>query len=76
MPAMDTDNLLTVQDASTRYNLAETTLRCAMLDGRLPFVHQLGRKLIPIAEMEGYIQRTRPDGVKRVGRPRKQKPSP
>ena len=49
----------------------ESAIRNATLDGRLPFVRKYGRKLITAEELEAYTLRTRPDGVKPKGRPRR-----
>ena len=46
-------------------------MRSALNRSRLPFVEKYGRKLITRADLDAYRQRTQPDGVKKVGRPRK-----
>ena len=65
------DEYLTVQDAAAALGISEVSVRSALNRSRLPFVEKYGRKLIARAALDAYRQRTQPDGVKRVGRPRK-----
>ena len=66
-----TDEYLTVQDAAADLGITEVSVRSALNRSRLPFVEKYGRKLIARADLDAYRQRTQPDGVKKVGRPRK-----
>ena len=68
---MNDEQYLTVQEACAELGLAETTIRTTLSKGRLPFVQKYGRKLISRTDLDVYKQRTQPEGVKRVGRPRK-----
>ena len=65
------EHYLTVQEVAAELGLAETTIRTSVAKGNLPFTMKFGRKLIDRADMDAYRQRTQPDGVKKVGRPRK-----
>ena len=67
-----TDEYLTVQDAAADLGITEVSVRSALNRSRLPFVEKYGRKLIARTDLAAYKQRTQPDGVKRVGRPRKE----
>lgn len=69
---METDTLLTVQEAAKKIGVSESAIRNATLDGRLPSVWRYGRKLIDAGELEAYRERTQPGGVKQRGRPRKE----
>ena len=68
-----TEEYLTVQDAAAALGITEVSVRSALNRSRLPFVEKYGRKLITRADLDAYRQRTQPDGVKRVGRPKKPK---
>lgn len=61
----------TVQEAARELNVSDSAVRIALLEGRLPFAVMFGRKLIARPDLAAYKQRTQPDGVRRVGRPRK-----
>ena len=65
-----TDEYLTVQDAAADLGITEVSVRSALNRSRLPFVEKYGRKLIARADLAAYKQRTQPDGMKKVGRPR------
>lgn len=67
------DEYLTVQDAAADLGITEVSVRSALNRSRLPFVKKYGRKLIARADLDAYRHRTQPDGVKKVGRPRKEK---
>lgn len=62
---------VTVSQAAAALGVAIQTLRNAIAEGRLPVTRIHGRVLVAVAQMEAYRQRTRPDGVKPAGRPRK-----
>ncbi len=51
--------------------MTDGTVRIALSENRLPFAVVFGRKVIARADLEAYRQRTRPDGEKPKGRPRK-----
>lgn len=68
---MDTETLLTVQEAALRIGVSESAIRNAMLQGRLPFVAMFGRKLIEQEALSTYQRRTQPGGAKARGRPPK-----
>ena len=63
--------LLTTRDAAEELGVHVGTVHKALQEGRLPFVALYGRKLISRAALDAYKKRTRPDGVKPRGRPRK-----
>ena len=65
------EQFFTVQEASKELDLAESTVRNALQEQRLPFTLMYGRKLISRADLEAYKLRTRPAGEKPKGRPRK-----
>jgi len=65
------DTLLTVQEAAASLGVTDGAVRLALSQGRLPSVEKYGRKLVAWPDLDVYRQRTRPGGVKRVGRPRK-----
>ena len=69
---METETLLTVQEAAALLGVHDNAVRIATKEGRLPFVTALGRKAIRRADLETYRIRTRPDGEKPMGRPKKQ----
>lgn len=64
--------LLTARDAAEELGIHVSTVHKAFQENRLPFVAMYGRKLISRAALDAYKKRTRPDGVKPRGRPRKQ----
>ena len=66
---MDTENLLTVQQAARLLGVDDNAVRIATKEGRLPYTHALGRKVIHRADLESYRQRTQPGGAKSRGRP-------
>ncbi len=68
---MEAEVLLTAREAAEELGVHVGTVHNAFQDNRLPFVALYGRKLIRRADLEAYKQRTRPDGVKPLGRPRK-----
>lgn len=68
---METEVLLTAREAAAELGVHVGTIHNAFQDNRLPFVPMYGRKLIRRADLDVYRQRTRPNGVKPVGRPRK-----
>jgi len=65
------DDFLTVQQAASKLSVTDGAIRLALSQGRLPFVEKYGRKLIARPALDAYQQRTQPEGVKKVGRPRK-----
>lgn len=65
------ETLLTVQQAAAELGVTDGAVRLALSQGRLSSVEKFGRKLIERADLDAYRQRTQPDGVKKVGRPRK-----
>lgn len=65
------DNFLTVQQVAADLGVTDGAIRLALSQGRLPFVEKYGRKLVAAVDVEAYRQRAQPNGVKRVGRPRK-----
>lgn len=68
---METEGLLTAREAAQELGIAIGTVHNAFQEKRLPFVALYGRKLISRAALEAYRKRTRPDGEKPKGRPRK-----
>jgi len=63
--------LLTAREAAEELGVHVGTIHNAFQDNRLPFVALYGRKLISRAALDAYKRRTRPDGVKPKGRPRR-----
>jgi excisionase family DNA binding protein len=66
--------LLTVTEAAAKSGLAVTTLRTAIARNTIASTRLYGRILISTADLDAYIKRTRPDGIKRSrqsGRPPK-----
>ena len=57
--------LFTIQELALRSGLAQSTIRDALNNGRLPHVRQYGRKLIRAEDWDAYRQRAKP------GRPKK-----
>ena len=66
---MDTEKLLTVQEAASEIGVSQSAIRNATLQGRLPFVAKFGRKLIERDALAAYQRRTQPGGIKAKGRP-------
>lgn len=65
------EDMLTVQEAAGELGVDDSAIRRAVLQNRLPCIIKYGRKLITRAALEAYRARTRPEGVKPRGRPRK-----
>ena len=63
--------MLTVPQAARELGVTQGSVRIAIYEGRLPCVEMYDRKLITRPDLDAYKQRTQPDGVKKVGRPRK-----
>ena len=68
---METEGLLTAREAAQELGVHTGTVHKAFQECRLPFVALYGRKLISRQALEAYKRRTRPDGEKPKGRPRK-----
>ena len=68
--------MLTVQEAAAELGTVAQTIYNALNEGRLPFEVRYGRKLISQSAVEEYRQRTRPDGEKPTGRPKKKPVEP
>ncbi len=66
---METENLLTMDEAAARIGVSLSAIRNATQEGRLPFVRAFGRKLIEREALAEYRARTQPDGVPPKGRP-------
>lgn len=62
---------LTAKEAANELQITLSALHAALQEGRLSFTVAYGRKVIARADLEAYRQRTRPDGEKPKGRPRK-----
>jgi hypothetical protein len=60
-----------MREVAAILGVAEGTVRGAVLRGRLEYVVKYQRKLIPRAALDDYIRRTRPNGQKPRGRPKK-----
>lgn len=67
----DPEEMMTVAEAAVGLGLTQAAVRAALHRARLPFVRRYGRTLITRAALEAYRLRTQPEGVKRLGRPRK-----
>jgi excisionase family DNA binding protein len=68
---MSDEELITVQEAAQELSIHEATVRKAFQESRLPYIEKYGRKLISRTDLNAYKQRTQPEGVKKIGRPRK-----
>ena len=64
----DVQELLTVQEAANMLGVRDSTMRSALLQGRLSFTMVEGRKMIKRQDLIEYQARTQPDGVSRIGR--------
>ena len=71
MGSMESNELLTVVEAAHELCVTPPAVHSALYEGRLPCVVKYGRKLIARPDLDAYKQRTQPNGVKKVGRPRK-----
>ncbi len=68
---MPDEELITVQEAAQELRIHEATVRKAFQEKRLSYVEKYGRKLISRIDLDAYKRRTQPEGIKKVGRPRK-----
>ena len=68
---MDEGDFLTVQDVSNFLGIGMVAVRTSIRDGRLPSQRIFGRIVVKREDAQAYKDRTQPDGVKRVGRPKK-----
>ena len=68
---MKLTELITVQEAATLLETHPQAVFNALREGRLQGKKVLGRIVLRRSEVEAYRMRTRPDGVKPRGRPRK-----
>ncbi len=68
---MENEVLLTAREAAQELGVHVGTVHNAFQESRLPFIALYGRKLISRIDLEAYKQRTRPNGGKPKGRPRK-----
>ena len=66
---MDTEKLMTMNEAAAQIGVSLSAIRNATQEGRLPFVNAFGRKLIERAALAEYQARTQIDGVPPRGRP-------
>lgn len=71
METIETKDYLTIQEAARELSVTDAAVRSAILKGRLNAAVMLGRKVVPRADLAAYQARTRPDGVKPIGRPRR-----
>ena len=68
---MDGSEFLTVSEVSDFLGVGLVAVRSAIRDRRLPSQRIFGRIVVTRVDAQAYKNRTQPDGVKRVGRPRK-----
>jgi excisionase family DNA binding protein len=68
---MDTKDLMTIRDAAALMQVEVPTVYQMIYEKRLPSVEVLGKKAVRRADVDAYLARVRPDGVKPRGRPRK-----
>ena len=68
---MENKDLLTAPEVCNELSISRGAVHNAMTEGRLPFTVMYGRKLISRTDLDAYRQRTRPEGEKPRGRPRK-----
>ncbi len=64
-------DLLTVAEIAAELKVADGTVRTAIRKGHLPSQRKYGSILVTRADLDAYKQRTRPDGEKPRGRPKK-----
>ena len=69
---METEHLLTAEEAAEILGIKPGTLRNAMQEKRIPVVRLFGRRLLNRADVLDYKARTQPEGRVGGGRPRKQ----
>ena len=72
---METDNLLTIEEAAAKIGVTVSAIRNATLEDRLPFVRLFGRKLITAEALAEYQARTQVNGVPPRGRPKRPTPA-
>ena len=68
---MDPADYLTITQAAESLSVSDAAIRKAILKGRLPSIELFGRKLVSRLDVNEYRERTRPDGSKPRGRPKK-----
>jgi hypothetical protein len=66
---MDTDKLMTAEEAAPLIGIEVGTLRNAMTEGRIEVVNKFGRRLLTPEAVAAYKARTQPDGEIKKGRP-------
>ncbi len=69
---MESDIYVTVREAANLLGVTESAIRNATLEGRLPSMKRDGRKFISISDLDKYRGRSRPQGKKPTGRPKRQ----
>lgn len=67
----DVDKALTIHEAGRFLDVSPETVRAAIRNGKLRAQMADGIKKVEVADLRQYLDRARPDGIKRVGRPRK-----
>lgn len=68
---MAEEKLLTVSEAASLLGVTQAAIRNAIHGNRLVNTSLYGKRLVSPADLDAYKARTQPEGVKRVGRPRK-----
>jgi hypothetical protein len=68
---VENEDLLTVPQTAAELGVTRSAVHIALAEGRLPFVVKYQQKLVSRPDLDAYKQRTQPEGVKRVGRPKK-----
>jgi excisionase family DNA binding protein len=68
---MNTDDLLTAEQAAALLGIAPGTVRAVMTKGRIPVVKIYGRRLLRKEDVEAYKERSQPEGKPVTGRPKK-----
>jgi excisionase family DNA binding protein len=71
MPDPSSTEYMNVAEAARVLGAAEATIRTAIREGRIVSTTVYGRVVISAAAIDEYRRRTRPDGEKPRGRPRK-----
>lgn len=71
MDMEDAEKMLTVPECAERLGVTQNAIRNAIHGNRLPSTSVYGRRIVKLADLEAYRQRSQPGGEKRVGRPRK-----
>jgi excisionase family DNA binding protein len=68
---MRPERFVTIKEAAEMLEVTRSAIEQAIWGGKLPSQTVFGKIVIDRADLEAYRARTRPDGVKPRGRPKK-----